>query len=76
MVLGEHESAPVALLDGHRVLVSREGRKWIAVVGVSLEAVPGSRLRLEVADSQFEIEVRDKKYPSQHLKVPQVQVDL
>jgi len=76
VVLGEHESAPVALVDGRRVLVRREGRKWIALVGVSLEAEPGSRLRLEVADSQFEIEVVAKKYASQHLKVPPEQVDL
>ena len=76
VVLGEHESAPVALLDGRRVLVRQERRKWIAVVGISLEAVPGSRLRLEVADSQFEIEVIDKKYASQHLKVPPEQVEL
>ena len=76
VVLGESESAPVALVDGRRVLVRREGRKWIALVGVSLEAAPGSRLRLEVADSQFEIEVIDKKYAAQHLKVPPEQVDL
>jgi len=74
--LGEHESAPVALVDGRRVLVRREGRKWIALVGISLEAEPGSRLRLEVADSQFEIEVVAKKYASQHLKVSPDQVDL
>ena len=76
VVLGEYESAPVALAGGHRVLVRQEGRKWIALVGVSLEAVPGSRLRLEVADSKFEIEVTDKKYASQHLKVPHEQVEL
>ena len=76
VVLGEYESAPVALVDGRRVLVRREGPKWIALVGVSLEAVPGSRLRLEVADSQFEIEVVAKKYASQHLKVPPGQVEL
>ena len=76
VVLGEHESAPVALVDGRRVLVRREGRKWIALVGVSLEAVPGSRLQLEVADSRFEIEVVAKKYASQHLKVPPEQVEL
>ena len=76
VVLGEYESAPVALLDGRRVLVRQERRKWIALVGVSLEAAPGSRLRLELADSQFEIEVIDKKYASQHLKVPPEQVDL
>lgn len=76
VALGEYESAPVALLDGRRVLVRQERGKWIALVGVSLETEPGSRLRLEVADSQFEIEVIDKKYASQHLKVPQEQVDL
>jgi len=76
VVLGEQESAPVALVDGRRVLVRREGRNWIALVGVSLEAVPGSRLGLEVADSRFEIEVVAKKYASQHLKVPQGQVEL
>ena len=76
VVLGEHESAPVALVDGRRVLVRREGSKWIALVGVSLEAAPGARLRLEVADSQFEIEVVAKKYASQHLNVPQGQVEL
>jgi len=76
VVLGEFESAPVALAEGRRVLVRPEGRNWVALVGISLEAVAGSKLRLEVADSQFEIEVVAKKYPSQHLKVPQAQVDL
>jgi murein DD-endopeptidase MepM/ murein hydrolase activator NlpD len=63
-------------VDGRRVLVMREGRAWVALVGISLDAAPGSRLRLEVAQSQFEIEIAAKVYAEQRLSVPQEQVDL
>jgi len=75
--LGKGEKAPVARLDGRRVLVTREGGEWLALVGISLDAKPGSRLRLEIeAAPPLDIEVVAKQYPEQHLNVPPAQVDL
>src|SRR5262245_47450903 len=71
VVLGAMRSAPEARAEGRRVLVMREGSEWVALVGVSLDAKPGSKLRLEVEPAaSFEIQVAAKKYPEQHLNVP------
>jgi murein DD-endopeptidase MepM/ murein hydrolase activator NlpD len=68
--------APAQLtVDGKRVLVMREAGKWVAVVGVPLNAKPGSRLRLE-GDRKLEIKVVAKKYASQTLTVPKEQAEL
>src|SRR5258708_1042260 len=77
VVLGSAEQAPVARVDGRRVLVMREGGEWIALVGISLDAKPGTKLRLEIEPAaSLEIEVAGKKYAEQHLDVPPGQVDL
>jgi len=81
VVVGSDESAPAARLNGRRVLVMREGREWIALVGIAVDAAPRSRLRLEAelpggTQAQFEIRVVAKTYAMQHLTVAPEQVDL
>jgi murein DD-endopeptidase MepM/ murein hydrolase activator NlpD len=78
---GEGDTPPQARLKGERVMVLRDARGWLAVVGIPLEAKPGSRLDLEVKHATgapviTAITVADKQYAAQHLKVPAKQVDL
>lgn len=63
------------------MLVAHEGDEWVAVVGIALSSLPGSKLRLEAEHAggrreQLEIEVARKAYGFQHLKVAPGQVDL
>src|SRR5262245_54538528 len=79
--LGASDAEPKARVKGNRVLVTREGADWIALVGIALDQKPGSRLRLQVdrGDGTFSllrIDVGSKQYASQHLRVPQEQVEL
>lgn len=67
---------PRLTLDGQRVLVMREGGKWLAVVGVPLSAKPGSSVRVEGDRRKLEIKVVRKKYLSQSLSVPKEQAEL
>ncbi|HXM81699.1 MAG TPA: peptidoglycan DD-metalloendopeptidase family protein [Burkholderiales bacterium] len=79
--LGASEQPPLVRLGSDRVLVMREGDEWVALVGIALAAMPGSKLRVEAEHTggryeRFEIDVAPKAYASQHLKVPPDQVDL
>jgi murein DD-endopeptidase MepM/ murein hydrolase activator NlpD len=81
ILLGSSAAEPKALLKGNRVLVTREGGDWVALVGIALDVTPSSRLRLQVdhGDGKFSllrIDVGSKQYASQHLRVPQEQVEL
>jgi murein DD-endopeptidase MepM/ murein hydrolase activator NlpD len=63
------------------VLVMREGKRWVAIAGVPLNAAPGEKLSLQVRypDQRFEqldITVTRKQYASQRLSVPRDQADL
>jgi murein DD-endopeptidase MepM/ murein hydrolase activator NlpD len=73
------DARPVATLDGARVMVLREGERWVAVVGIPLDTGPGRR-ELVVghggATAKLAFEVADKKYDVQKLKVAPSQVDL
>jgi Peptidase family M23/Peptidase family M23 N-terminal domain len=70
---------PSVDIDGHRVMVIRDGETWVAVVGIPLSAslqpehvvVHGSGGRREI-----EFLVGDKHYASQSLKVAPGQVNL
>ncbi|HXF45220.1 MAG TPA: peptidoglycan DD-metalloendopeptidase family protein [Burkholderiaceae bacterium] len=78
--LGEGQRVPRVRLGTERVLVMREGAQWIALVGVGLDAKPGSKLVVE-ADrgdgfERIEIAVEPKAYAEQHLKVAPGYVDL
>ena len=79
--LGAGERAPRVRLGSARVLVTREGREWVALVGIALSTAAGSTLRVDVerADGTVEsrsIAVAPKTYASQHLKVAPGKVEL
>jgi murein DD-endopeptidase MepM/ murein hydrolase activator NlpD len=79
--LGSAGDAPRVLFGGERVLVTWNGRAWIALVGVPLATSAGSMLRVEAQRldgtvTRHECEIGPKAYASQHLKVKPGQVDL
>jgi murein DD-endopeptidase MepM/ murein hydrolase activator NlpD len=70
-----------ARVGENRALVIREGKEWIALVGIPLSATPGSKIRVEAEyaggrTARFDIKIAAKAYASQYLKVPPGQVDL
>ena len=73
------DTTPVATLDGARVMVLRDERQWIAVVGIPLDTKPG-RQELVVGHGgnteRLAFDVNDKKYDIQKLKVAPGRVDL
>jgi murein DD-endopeptidase MepM/ murein hydrolase activator NlpD len=70
---------PVATLDGARVMVLRDGERWLAVVGIPLDTKPG-RQELVVsrhgATSRLGFDVAPKQYATEKLTVPPGQVNL
>jgi murein DD-endopeptidase MepM/ murein hydrolase activator NlpD len=79
--LGTADPAPVAFLDGQRLMVRRERGEWIAIAGVPLSAKAGAKLKVEVDYGGGRREVRrvavvDKKYATQHLSVAPEQAEL
>jgi len=78
--LGNAATAPLAMLDGRRVLVVRSGSSWIALVGIGLQAKPGTALALQVTDAagsrEIGVRVQPKQYATQHLKVAPKHVQL
>ncbi len=78
--LGSAAAAPTVQLDGRRVLVVREQRRWIALVGIDLRTEPGSTLALRVTDDsgsrELALRVQPKQYAVQHLKVAPRHVQL
>jgi murein DD-endopeptidase MepM/ murein hydrolase activator NlpD len=81
VTLGVSPVPPRARIGAERVLVTRDGDAWIALVGIPLAAKAGAKLALEVehadgARRRFAIGVGPKQYAVQHLKVPRAQVDL
>ena len=79
--LGPRAAAPVARLNGKRVLVAGDENEWLAIVGISLEARVGGKLPLVLEGRGREvttmmIAVEDKQYAAQHLTVKPGQVDL
>jgi murein DD-endopeptidase MepM/ murein hydrolase activator NlpD len=79
--LGAAAEPPRAYLGGDRVLVTREGDEWVALVGIALATRPGAKLEVEAelaggGRERFEIAVAPKRYGSQHLTAPRAQVEL
>jgi len=65
-----------ASFDHHRVMVIRRGEKWLAVVGIPLDAALGTA-RLDVPDeTPHEFPIGPKTYSVQRLRVAPGQVDL
>jgi len=74
------EPAPVVTFGGKRVLTLADGAQWIAVLGLPLTTKPG-KVSVDVqalsgGHSQRSVQVLDKKYTEQRLKVAPGQVDL
>jgi len=62
--------APRVEYQDRRVMVLREGQKWVAVVGVPLSATPGEHrvtLRHENGKETRTFTVKDKAYQTQHI---------
>ncbi|HEY8265226.1 MAG TPA: peptidoglycan DD-metalloendopeptidase family protein [Steroidobacteraceae bacterium] len=73
------EARPVATLDGARVLVLREDKRWLAVVGIPLDTKPGRRDLVVGQGGKSErlgFDVAAKTYDVQKLTVAPGQVDL
>ena len=72
------DATPEVTSAGHRVLVVKQGGRWIAVVGIPLAAAPGSAsIRVKApAERSISFEVAPKQYATQSLKVPPKQVNL
>ncbi len=62
------EAAPSVTYDGKSVLVMRDGDRWQAVVGIPLDAEPGT-LSLTVAGNTVPVNVFDHAYAEQRLTV-------
>ncbi len=74
------EPAPVVTYAGKRILTLADGAQWIAVLGLPLTTKPG-KVTVDVqalsgGHSQRSVQVLDKKYTEQRLKVAPGQVDL
>jgi murein DD-endopeptidase MepM/ murein hydrolase activator NlpD len=78
--LGEATAAPHASIDGRRVLVLRDARRWFALVGIGLDARPGSTASVVVEGEngtrEIPLAIRPKHYPVQRLKVAPRHVQL
>jgi hypothetical protein len=73
---GPSDAAPVATFGQHRVMVIRRDGRWLAVVGIGLDAKLGAAT-LEVQDGAAEhFPIGPKTYTVQRLTVAPSQVDL
>ena len=79
-VEGPVDHAPRVSFDGRRVLVVRDGDRWLAVVGIPLGQTAGhAAVRIDQdtpRERTIDFEVADKQYTVQHLTVAPRQVDL
>jgi murein DD-endopeptidase MepM/ murein hydrolase activator NlpD len=79
--LGHDPTPPIAFFDGNRVLVAGEEADWLAVVGIPLEARPGSKLPLVIEragrePATLKFAIGRKQYATQRLTVKPGQVEL
>lgn len=68
----ESHPAPTAYYNGQRVLVLRDGQRWLALVGIPLSTKPGQQtLRVKSGAKTItrRFIVQAKAYPSQHLTI-------
>jgi murein DD-endopeptidase MepM/ murein hydrolase activator NlpD len=73
---GAADAAPVASFEQHRVLVIRREDKWLAVIGIPLDAPTGeAQLDVQTGAAQ-RFAIGPKTYAVQRLKVAPSQVDL
>jgi murein DD-endopeptidase MepM/ murein hydrolase activator NlpD len=75
------DAAPVVTFDGARTMVLREGDRWTAVVGLPLSQAAPATVEVLVREPdgrerRVGIEIADKQYATQRLKVKPGQVNL
>jgi murein DD-endopeptidase MepM/ murein hydrolase activator NlpD len=73
------DARPVATLDGARVMVRRDGDRWLAIVGIPLDAEPGPQTLVVGRAGRTEkisFDVGPKSYAVQKLTVAPGQVNL
>jgi murein DD-endopeptidase MepM/ murein hydrolase activator NlpD len=73
---GSGDAAPVAMFEMHRVMVIRVDDKWLAVVGIGLDAKAGTGTLQVPADHPATFPIGVKTYTVQRLHVAPSQVDL
>jgi murein DD-endopeptidase MepM/ murein hydrolase activator NlpD len=73
---GAADAAPVASFEQHRVMVIRRADKWLAVVGIPLDAAPGEAVLEVQAGPPQRFPIGPKTYSVQRLRVAPSQVDL
>lgn len=64
--------APRVFYNDRRVLVTKDGDEWLALVGIPLTASPGSKqinIKVKNQTSTKSFTVVDKAYPAQHLTI-------
>ncbi|MGH8738050.1 MAG: peptidoglycan DD-metalloendopeptidase family protein [Burkholderiales bacterium] len=61
-------AAPHAYFNRERVMVLKNGARWLAVVGIPLDAKPGG-YAVRVQDRSFGFSVRDKQYAVQRITI-------
>jgi len=78
--LGDVSAAPQVTVDGRRALVVRDGSSWVALVGLGLQAKPGTTVAVQVTDAagsrEIAVRVQPKQYATQQLKVAPKHVQL
>lgn len=67
--------APAVSYEGHRVMVVRDAQRWLAIVGIALDAQAGPA-SIQIATQTLQFQVAPKQYEEQRLTVPASQVDL
>jgi murein DD-endopeptidase MepM/ murein hydrolase activator NlpD len=73
---GPSDSAPVAMFGQHRVMVIRRDDKWLAVVGIGLDAKIGTATLDVPGSAAHGFPIGPKTYTVQRLTVAPGQVDL
>jgi murein DD-endopeptidase MepM/ murein hydrolase activator NlpD len=64
----ERGPAPRATFNGERVMVQKDGPRWVALVGIPLDAKPGE-YALRVGKRSLDFSVRDKQYAVQRITI-------
>ncbi len=72
----QDQPAPRASFWGRRVIATRDGERWVAVVGLPLSIKPGTHsvvVKRGSSKQNVAFKVQSKQYPSQYLTVSQRQ---
>jgi hypothetical protein len=73
---GAADSAPMASFERHRVMVIRRNDRWLAVIGIPLDAANGTATLQVQAEPSHPFPIGPKAYTVQRLSVAPSKVDL